>query len=56
MDLIEDQGVKVLGCSLDSMLESAQSCQINAAHCKPITPSFHTFGIALDQKSKLLTG
>ena len=41
--------VKILRCSPDSVLQSAQSHQINAAHCKPITPGLHTFGITLDQ-------
>ena len=41
--------VKVLRCNPDSELQSLQSCQINAAHYKPITPSFHVYGITLGQ-------
>ena len=40
---------KVLRCSPDSVLQSSQSYRINAAHYKPITPSFQAFGITLDQ-------
>ena len=48
--------VKVLRCSPDSVLQIAHSCRINLAHYKPITPSFHAYGLNQDQQSKLLIG
>ena len=46
--------VEVLRCSPDSVLQIARSRRINAAHYKPITPSFHAYGLNQDQQSKLL--